>query len=188
VPILNWCIGRRGPIAITAQWADLSRARLGDRSLTARAIAALDLYPCDILFLHRDAEGQPVEARLTEIELARRAANWSNTVPVVPVRMTEAWLMFDESALRRSAGNPNGRVPLSLPPLRDVENLPDPKQFLAEALRTASELNARRRRAFNVNAAVRLIPEFISDFTPLLDVPAFARMHGAVADAVARLT
>ena len=31
---------------------------------------------------------------------------------IVPVRMTEAWLLLDESAIRRVAGRPHGDEPL----------------------------------------------------------------------------
>ena len=50
-------------------------------------------------------------------------------VLVIPVRMTEAWLLIDELALRRAAGNPNGRNPLDLPALKDLEALPEPADY-----------------------------------------------------------
>jgi hypothetical protein len=40
-------------------------------------------------------------------------------VCVVPVRMMEAWLLIDEMAIRRVAGNPNGRIPIELPVLNN---------------------------------------------------------------------
>jgi hypothetical protein len=39
-------------------------------------------------------------------------------IPVVPVRMTEAWLLADEFAIRSAPGNPNGTQSLDLPDLR----------------------------------------------------------------------
>ena len=110
----------------------------------------MDLYPCDLLFVHRDAEGVPHRSRVEEIEIAMqevRAVHEGAGLPphvvVVPVRMTEAWLLFDEAAIRRAAGNPNGRVSLQLPP-GDPEEIADPKQLLHDLLRTASELGGRR--------------------------------------------
>ena len=64
----------------------------------------------DLLFVHRYADrGAP--ARFGEIANAvaavRDAPRW---VGVVPVRMTEAWLVLDEEAIRRAVGRPNGRL------------------------------------------------------------------------------
>jgi len=60
-------------------------------------------------------------------------------VPAVPVRMTEAWLLFDEAAIRRAAGCPNGSMPLELPSLKTSEDIPDPKTILHEALRKGQQ-------------------------------------------------
>ena len=70
-------------------------------------------------------------------------------VPVVPVRMTEAWLLVDEPAIRRVAGNPNGRCALDLPQVSKVETIADPKKLLKQVLATASELSGRRLKRFN---------------------------------------
>jgi hypothetical protein len=55
-------------------------------------------------------------------------------VPVIPIRMTEAWLLLDEAEIRRVAGSPNGKVSLGLPKAKDVESIPDPKAQLAQTL------------------------------------------------------
>lgn len=75
----------------------------------------VDQYKPHLVFVHRDAENQPYETRLKEIP------NGEKTVPVVPVRMTEAWLLIDENALRWAAGDPNGRQPLDMPPLSRLD-------------------------------------------------------------------
>lgn len=74
--------------------------------------------------------------RQDEIEQSIRAIGVQISVPhvcVIPVRMTEAWLLFDEAAIRQAAGNRLGRAPLALPPLDEVEQEPDPKSLLYEA-------------------------------------------------------
>jgi hypothetical protein len=99
---------------------------------------------------------------------------------VVPVQMTEAWLLFDEGAIRRAAGNPNGRITLPLPDWRRAESLAKPKEILFEALRVASELPARRRRALDVERARARIVDFIDDFSPLHELPSFRRLENDV--------
>jgi hypothetical protein len=101
-------------------------------------------------------------------------------VCVVPVRMTEAWFLFDESAIRRAAGNPGGRSTLPLPPLSKTEALPDPKQTLHELLRAATELPLRRLKRFSTIQASRRLAELIDDFSPLRHLPAFATLESEV--------
>ena len=113
MPILTWSIRQHKVSPVAGQWADLGR--MPRQSNRARLIqSALDLYPCDVLFVHRDAEAQSPEARRSEI-VSLMAETSVPQVPVVPVRMTEAWLLFDEKAIRWAASNPNGSQPLGLP-------------------------------------------------------------------------
>lgn len=101
----------------------------------------------DVVFLHRDAEAQGSDRRHKEIRIAVEALSMGPpVVPLVPVRMTEAWLLLDEAAIRRVAGRPSGRRPLNLPRPVDIERVPDPKHLLADCLAEASELSGRRLR------------------------------------------
>ena len=115
--------------------------------------------------------------------MAGLRADLPPTVPVVPVRMTEAWLLFDENAIRWAASNPNGSDPLPIP-MREVEDLPDPKDVLHEALRVASGLSGRRRQKFNVRDAVHRVGEYIDDFSPLRRLNAFQRLEEDLATAL----
>ena len=105
IPLLCWCLRRAGLENISSEWADAGRMPVA-RDLAERVAHAVDLYPCDLLFVHRDAEGEDPAVRRDEIRRAASALKYS-LVPVIPVRMTEAWLLFDERAIRLAAGNPN---------------------------------------------------------------------------------
>jgi hypothetical protein len=90
-----------------------------------------------------------VESRVEEIRTAfADSANSPDVpcIPVIPVRMTEAWLLISEAALRASVDNRNGRVVLNLPTITTLEAIPNPKQLLEETLLMASELTGRRRK------------------------------------------
>ena len=101
----------------------------------------------DLLFVHRDADNAPADARLQEIANAvGEVADTPHWVGVVPVRMTEAWLILDEAAIRTAVGNPNGRIPLELPTPREAERRADPKGILKDAFLAASETTGRRRQ------------------------------------------
>lgn len=74
--------------------------------------AALALYPCDLIFIHRDAERQPPDLRRSEIvralqEVENSDAQRPPAICVIPVRMQKAWLLFDELAIRKAAVEAN---------------------------------------------------------------------------------
>ena len=67
----------------------------------------------DLLFIHRDADRAGVDARIREISDAINDVGTPQPwVAIIPVRMTEAWLLLDEVAIRTVVGNPNGRTEL----------------------------------------------------------------------------
>jgi hypothetical protein len=101
--------------------------------LSERISKALDLYPCELLFIHRDAESQSYDSRHEEIQRAMSEAailcERPAVICVIPVRMHEAWLLFDTNAIRNAASNPSGRQTLQLPKLTTCESIPDPSKF-----------------------------------------------------------
>lgn len=178
LPILTWLLREQGVnYAIQPEWADLRRLPSPPRTLETRIKISLELYPCDLLFVHRDAERISHQTRTDEIRKAIAEVTKITAIPpvvcVVPVRMQEAWLLFSEAALRRASGNPNGRQPMRLPNLNELESLPDPKRLLNDLLRTASGLNSRRRQKFQASISANRVSELIDDFTPLRVLPAF---------------
>ena len=185
VPILTWLLQQHVPnLPIQPRWADLRRLYRPPRELYERIRKSIELFPCDLLFVHRDAETASLEERLNEINQAVLDTGIVNDVStlicVVPVRMTEAWLLFDIDAIRQAAGNPNSTVPLELHRLSDIESLPDPKGVLHRALRTATQYGTHRMERFDVNKAVQRIPEYIEDFSPLRSLPALAALEEEV--------
>ena len=184
IPILTWTLRSQGiQIAIQPQWADLRRLPSPRRPLPEKISLSLELYPCDLLFVHRDAEREDHDVRLAEINtaVAQLAENGLPAIVcVVPVRMQEAWLLFNEEAIRIAAGNEHGRQPLTLPSLAQAEQIPDPKRILYDLLRDASGLSGRRRKKFRVEVAARRVAEFIDDFSPLRQLTAFNAFESAV--------
>lgn len=111
---------------------------------------AEDLQCFHFVFVHRDADRAGRDARVAEI--VRSAANitWPEddeprVVPIVPVTMTEAWLLLDETAIRTVCGNPRGTEALNLPKPREIEGIADPKTLLFDVLRKAAPRRGRRR-------------------------------------------
>lgn len=176
---LAWLLEQHTRHALPPVWADLSRLPHPPRGLDGRIRMALDLYPCELLFVHRDAERTAHHERVAEIHQVIEGMAVP-TVCVVPVRMQEAWLLFDVAAIRRAAGNPGGRMAISLPRLTDLESLPDPKSALHDLLRQASGFSGRRLKRFLPHRAARLVGQFITDFSPLRALPAFQALEDEI--------
>lgn len=189
IPILNW-VFRQQEISCEGVIADFSLLRVRPKSLDERIRAALKLETCDILFIHRDSEKALPEERKREIVQAVEKLKTISTPPyvcVIPVRMTEAWLLFDVTAIRRAADNPNGRTPLKLPPSNRVEDHHDPKELLYDLLREASGLKGRRSAQFDVNVRVHYLADLITDFASLRSLQAFRIMETDVLNTLIQL-
>ena len=105
----------------------------------------------------------------------------SKMIGVIPVRMIEeAWLLFDEVAIRKAAGNPNGKIQIVLPELKTLEQLPDPKEKLHMILREASELKGRRLKKLNTHQCIHRITELIEDFSFLRQLSAFQILENKI--------
>ncbi|MBK6431474.1 MAG: hypothetical protein IPO15_27665 [Anaerolineae bacterium] len=193
LPILTWLLRTNGvALPLQGRWADTRRVHLPRRAtLSERIHLALDLYPCELLFIHRDAEREPRDLRVAEIQEALHRLPPSSPQPtavcVVPVRMQEAWLLFDEMAIKVAAGNRTFRENLNLPMLKDMELLPDPKSALYDCLRRASGLHGRRLQSFPVGQRARRVADLIEDFSPLRALPAFGALEEDVKEIMTRL-
>jgi hypothetical protein len=174
---------------IECVWADLRQLPKPPMGFENKIAKAIDLYPCDLVFIHRDAEREPRTNRVNEISRAIRlaSADLFNNRPyvcVIPVRMSEAWLLFDEMRIRRASGNPSGTAQLDIPPIQRIEELPDPKAILHDLLRKATELPARRLKKFSPEKACYRLAELIDDFSPLRRLPAFLAVEQELSEIV----
>ena len=186
VPVLQWLMGQLTAEAFEIRWADLRGLRGKPRDLSGKLAVAVREYPCRLLFVHRDAEGQDPRLRYEEI---RRAADTTacRHVGVVPVGMQEAWLLHDEAALREAADRPSGTDDLGLPPAHRWERLPDPKKVLHDALRAANGATGRRAKNFRPRRAAHRLADLISDWSPLRNLAAFKRLEADTRSALERL-
>jgi hypothetical protein len=187
---VNWALRQADVSSFVDQWADLRLLRSVPRRLRDRVEVAVERVPCDILVVHRDSESKAIAARVREIEEEiRRTRADVMAVCLVPVRMTEAWLLHDESAIRMAAGNPAGTIPIALPPVSTLESEPNPKSLLRQALLDASQAKGRRRdrKARDFPSMRFRVAELIGDWTPLRGLPAFQLFEASLGDAVRNL-
>jgi len=173
VPIIEWAIHRLDPEVEILE--PEFRKRIGSVPDFLRTHESDAM----IIFVHRDSENRPLEHRLREFDDVNRP----DVVPVVPVRMSEAWVLFDGRAIARAAGSP--AVAVSAPKIGDIEGISDPKSRLDELLfHAAGTPTGRHGRNFNRSIVQRRVSvaTYIADYGPLEGLPAFRRFQGALAE------
>lgn len=149
------CLRKKGIDAVEGVWATDLLARSGAGKDVASKVSALLAADSefDILFIHRDSDNEPVEARRREITDAMHDRGKGKPfVPVIPIRETEAWLLVDEAAIRDVVGHSQGKTELELPKLSQVEQRARPKELLKQALARAAKPGRRNdidERAFS---------------------------------------
>jgi hypothetical protein len=115
VPIIQWAVHRLDPGVEILEPEFRKRRGSVTEFLAAYRTGAM------LIFVHRDSESFTLDERLKEFHNVDR----QDVVPVVPVRMSESWLLFDGTAIAKAASAPSARVPV--PGIAQIENIPDPK-------------------------------------------------------------
>ena len=178
LPIINFLMDEYSPRPHRVLFAEGLHAG----PLSTRIPHAVNSFPCDLLFVHRDAEATAVADREHEIRQATVALGASaHPIHIIPVRMTETWLLVDVRAIRRAAGNPNGQQAVVVPPLDRLEAQPDPKEILFRALIAAKDLGARRLRGFRPETLRHRVSELIEDYGQLRSLTSFRHFEQQVA-------
>jgi hypothetical protein len=176
LPIIQFLLDEWSPVPHRTLFAE----GLHIGPLSVRLPRALQLYPCDLLFIHRDAEAAPSKDRQQEIEkAAAQLANPPTHICLIPIRMTESWLLLDQQAIRTAAGNPRGTAPLELPSSKTIERLADPKTRLFDALNAATDNTGRRKRQFKPEAARHRVAELMN-LASLRQLPSFEHSEAQV--------
>ena len=171
MPMIDWLINQHfSDMRFQSQFVR-GLGKVGS-DLLSRIDAALRQFPCDVLILHRDAEKESHAIRSAEV---RRASDQRNQccVSVVPVKMTEAWMLSDEPAIRAAAGNRYGKNALELPSKTQWELLNDPKQVLLDALAKASEKSGRALQKFQTQKHRHSVTRLTRSFSALRGLRAF---------------
>jgi hypothetical protein len=188
--IINWLLNDLYPeLPSSGSYADfrvLSNPP-ANSDIRSRINYAEIMYPFDILFYHRDAETGDkdiIATRQNEIHSRVAYQHKQKVVCIIPIRMMEAWLLIDENAIKKAAGNRGYSKNISLPSIRRIESISDPKLILHELLKTTSGLKGRNLDKFNANYATHLVAEYITDFGPLRNLSSFMEFENNLKRAV----
>ena len=168
VPIIQWAIHRLDPeVEILEPEFRKRTGSVGDFFADFSSGSML-------VFAHRDAETASLDQRIAEFDAVGR----DEVVPIIPVRMSEAWLLIDAPAIASAAGQPNAQI--SLPRLAELESVADPKRLLGDLLfEAAGSPTGRRGKQFHRDQVSRRVSvaRHINDFSPLEDLSAFRRFQ-----------
>lgn len=185
--VIDWSLNQHSNEDFSGDFADAALINTHGRQVSCRLRACREFYDNrDLIFYHRDSEKMSAEVRLDEILRGAEQADFrTTTVPIITVKMTEAWLLIDESAIRRAAMNPNGRTTVALPRIRELEKLPDPKKVLETCLRNAAGKSRSSRKRFDFSHARIRVAEHIPDYSPLRGLSAFCDFERSLLAALA---
>ncbi|WP_082731511.1 DUF4276 family protein [Pseudomonas sp. HUK17] len=137
------------------------------RDISSKLKCLIKNFPeFDVIFIHRDADGGTIDARIQEIEDAiTDLLPIENIIPVIPVTMLETWLLADIETIKTIAGNKKFRAPIpNLPPPNRLESVRNTKDLLLEILCIISETQGARLQKFK-----KRFPEMRARLTYELD-------------------
>jgi hypothetical protein len=111
-----------------------------------------------VICIHSDADSPDIKERLknniipafTAVEELENEV-CKNLVAIIPVQMTEAWMLADIDLFKEKIGTSKSNSDLGLPSrIKLVENLSDPKSVIKEALRLAQIDQPKRRKKLTI--------------------------------------
>lgn len=175
--IIKWSLDDLYPrLSNEGSFADFRQMQKPPKRLIDKVENAKLYYPFDILFVHRDAEStdlRKISQRVHEVSSELKKDDIDKTICIVPIKMMETWLLIDQDAIKKAAGNRNYSGNINLPSMRNLERESQPKELLHTFLREASGKKERNLKKFNIDKAVHLVAENIEDFSPLRSLFAF---------------
>lgn len=145
-----------------------------------------------VLCVHTDADGptdvktvtNKIDPAFAEVQATLNGV-CKNLVAIVPVRMTEAWMLADKDALKGEIGTIKTNVQLGL--TRLPESIANPKETINETIRLAFDHRSERSRN-QVNIGDLYEPMGVTaDLAKLSTLPSYQKFREAVRDAFRRL-
>lgn len=174
VPIIQWAIHRLDPVV------EIIEPEFEKRIGGVKEFFAAYEYSTMLIFAHRDAENQSLVDRGREFD----RLDLNRIVPVIPVRMSESWLLIDGRAIAEAAGSPSTMV--QVPRLGQIEQIANPKELLDRHLfKAAGSPTGRQGKKFKRSIVERRVnvASCISDYSPLESLTAFVQFQQCLAEA-----
>ena len=164
-----------------------------DECILQAAHNAIDYHA---LVVHADADHRTNEKAFLErfkpgYALVQNQTNvCKHLVPIIPIQMTEAWMLVDHMALQDAIGTEMTARDLGLPPkARLVENDSDPKKTLHFVLQKANAHRPRRQRhnQASLSTLYSLLGREIN-LERLQQVPSYQQFESDLTDTLKKLS
>lgn len=107
-----------------------------------------------------------------------------NIVSIVPIRMSEAWMLADKKLLKEEIGTTISDIELNIN--KQPEAVADPKEVIIEALRIAQDHLPKRRNRITISELYQPIGQSIS-ITELDKLSSFRKFKSSVENAFIKL-
>ncbi len=164
-----------------------------DGFISAVCLAALQAFKdgINVLCIHADADSySDNEVAQNKIipafdAIAKLDTNaCKNLVAIIPVQMSEAWMLADKELLKEEIDTIKSNEDLGL--TRAPETISDPKETIKTAIRNAQKDSSKRRDRISINELYQPIGQKIS-LDKLESLPSFVKFKCAVEDAFKKL-
>ena len=109
-----------------------------------------------------------------------------NLVAIVPIQMSEAWMLADSELLLEEIGANDRRRQLNLPRQNQIERKSDPKSLIEEILRITNDSSGRRRSRLTISELYTPISQKIN-LDHLKNLSAFDKFYQNAKKALVRI-
>lgn len=156
--------------------------------------ASTDAKDYHALCIHSDADRLSYTgARMQRFEPGQRLVQQSpgsvchHLIPIIPVHMTEAWMLADIHALQSVLGTRLDAHALHLPMrIAAIENISGPKDTLHEIVRTINTTRSQRRQVVNLPSKYEPLARQIN-LNKLFELPSYREFVTELAQALETL-
>ncbi|MBR2030680.1 MAG: DUF4276 family protein [Alistipes sp.] len=145
-------------------------------------------YGIMVLAIHTDADRDTYDERYSNkivpaqqlLDSEDKYECCKNLIPIIPVRMIEAWMLADTSLLKDEIGTHMSDTDLGIN--KDPETYADPKQVIESAIRIATSDLPKRRPRISIAELYGILGDTIS-LDKLLQQDSYKKFHNCVRQA-----
>lgn len=156
--------------------------------------AAREAKDHHILFIHNDSDNLTYDGALQQRFIPgfkrvqqEREEVCRQLVPIIPIRMVEAWMLADYHALCQVLGTNLDSQALGLPSkVSQVENIAKPKETISGMIRKINAGSSRRRRTVNLDTRYELLARQIN-LNMLLELSSYKQFVKALMEILEEL-
>jgi len=150
-------------------------------------------FGISILFVHTDSDNRTDETTFnSKIIPAKERLNsfegdiCNLLVPIIPIQMTEAWMLADKELLKNEIGTEKSDTDLGIN--KAPELFSDPKNAIEIAIKTSlrNETQRKRRHGLKIGELYQIVGQKLS-LTKLEKIPSFLKFKGNLKDAFIEL-